>query len=101
MIQMAQVINEELLSITREIIGKEDAEEAMRIVILNFIDRRITECKEKIRSFQRKYGVSLEEFYKNLDLSWEQEENYMEWDFAVGELEMLEEHKEKLIEYGR
>ena len=42
--------------------------------------------------------MSLEEFYKNLDLSWEQEEDYMEWDFTVGELEMLENRKEKLIE---
>ena len=100
MIQMIQAINEELLNITKKVVGKEDVEDAMRIALLNFIDRRITECEEKIRGFRRKYRVSLEKLYENLDLSWEQEEDYMEWDFAVGELEMLEEYKEKLIEDG-
>ena len=54
-------------------ISKDEIKEYEKMKVLS----RLTLLKEKIALFQKKYGMSIEEFYKQLE---KKEEKFEEWD---------------------
>jgi len=53
---------EEMLSLTKEITMKENLDEALGIVLKDYLERKIADCKEEIKKYEAKYGMSFEEF---------------------------------------
>ena len=91
---------EEVLKLAQEITMKKTPEEAVKFMLVEYLEKKIAECEGTIRRFERKYGMNMKGFYEKLgvefDLSWEHEKDYMDWDWAVVELEDLKEKLEKL-----
>lgn len=99
-ISMAQ----EMVKMAQEITMKEAPEEALSIVLKSYLEQKIAEYEEKIRHFEKKYGIGIKEFYEKLgeefSLSWEHEKDYMDWDWATAGLKYLKEKLEKLETHG-
>ena len=97
-------LSEEILKIAREVTAREKPEEALTIILRRYIQGRIAECEEEIKKFESKYGMSIKDFYEKLGrdfpLTWEHERDYMDWDWAIAEIEELKERLKKLEKYG-
>ncbi len=95
---------QEMVKMAREITMKEAPEEALGIVLRSYLEQKIAECAEKIRCFEKKYGMNINDFYEKLgeefSLSWEHEKDYMDWDWATAKLEHLKGKLGKLETYG-
>lgn len=91
---------EEMLRIAEEITQKKTPEEAMRVVLMEYLEKKIAECKEEIQRFERKYGMDFEEFERRLgkefSLSYEHEMDYAKWGARLDELEDLEQRLRQL-----
>jgi hypothetical protein len=95
---------QEMVKLAQEITMKEAPEEALIVVLKTYLEQKIAECKEKIRKFEKKYGVDVETFYDKLGteipLSLDYEGDYLEWDFELAKLKSLEEKYKELESYG-
>jgi hypothetical protein len=95
---------QEMVKLAQEITMKEAPEEALSVVLKTYLEQKIAECKEKIRKFEKKYGVDVETFYDKLGteipLSLDYEGDYLEWDFELAKLKSLEEKYKGLESYG-
>ncbi len=101
---------EEMLTLTKEITMKESLEDALGIVLKDYLERRLADCKEEIKRYEAKYGMSFEEFEKRIrDKRFNEElekkygtiqveNDYFEWGGAVTDLQYL---KEKLGNLNR
>lgn len=87
---------EEMLKLFQEITMKKTPEEAMKLMIREYLEKKIAECKEEIEKFQRKYGMDFKEYERRLGrefrLSYEHEMDYARWGARLDELEDLEQH---------
>lgn len=87
---------EEMLKLVQEITMKKTPEEAMKLMIREYLEKKIAECKEEIEKFQRKYGMDFKEYERRLgrefSLSYEHEMDYARWGARLDELEDLEQH---------
>jgi transposase len=87
---------EEMLRLVQEITMKKTPEEAMKLMIREYLEKKIAECKEEIEKFQRKYGMDFKEYERRLgrefSLSYEHEMDYARWGARLDELEDLEQH---------
>ena len=95
---------QEMVKLAREITMKEAPAEALGIVLKTYLEQKIAECEDKIRRFEEKYCMNINDFYEKLGdefgLSWEHEKDYMDWDWATAKLELLKEKRGKLETYG-
>jgi hypothetical protein len=93
---------QEVVKMAQEITTKEAPEEALSIVLKTYLEQKIAECTERIKHFEKKYGMSFNDFYEKLgeefSLSWEHEEDYMDWEAATTNREYFKEAFEKLRE---
>jgi len=93
-------VSQELLKIIMEVTMREDIDEALTLMLGEYISRRISECREEIRRFEKKYGMRFEEFEEKLgvdfDLSHEHEMDYAMWGALLDELEELEKRLRQL-----
>ena len=64
-------------------------EEALKNLVLRHVQEQIDEAKQKIARFQRKYGISFEEWSESLasKATIEEEDDWMEWESARDMLE--------------
>lgn len=73
---------------------RDDVDEALTLVLGEYIVQRISECKADVKKFEEKYGMSFEEYEERLgvdiDLSHEHEMDYALWGALLDELEELE-----------
>jgi hypothetical protein len=94
---------QEIVKLAQEITMKEAPEEALGIVLKTYLEQKIAECREKIKRFEKKYGMNINDFYEKLDeefsLSWEHEKDYMDWEAATTNLRYFEETFKNLKEY--
>jgi len=95
---------EDVVKIAKEVTFREDEEEAVREVLIGYLEKRIADCKDKLARFESKYGMTLQDFEKKLGeelpLTWEHERDYIDWDCTLGELEYLMEKLEALKKHG-
>lgn len=99
---------EEMLSLTKEITMKKNLEEALGIVLKDYLERRIADCKEEVNKYEAKYGMSFEEFGKRIrDKRFNEElekkygtiqveNDYFDWGGALTDLQFLKEKLGKL-----
>ncbi|MCL0034966.1 hypothetical protein M1O19_01850 [Dehalococcoidia bacterium] len=72
------------------------SEEVLTAAFRKYLIAKSIELGAAIRSMERKFGVTIEEFEQRnlldkLGHSWEVEQDYYEWDRAITELKKLEE----------
>jgi len=82
-----------------------ELESKLRRLVENEIRRRLARYEWIDRVFQKKYGMTFEEFERNemvkkLGYSFEVENDYHEWDMAIDGIETLRRDLEELQAYG-
>lgn len=87
------------MRLLRRLTGK-PGPEALREILLAYLNSRIRELKARVEEFESKYGMGFEEFRekmgKGLPLDWEHERDGMEWEEAVTLLKYYLEMGRKL-----
>ncbi len=96
------MVERKLLEVAKELTGRERGEEALAEIVKTYVKHKLEEWQEKVKRFEEKYGMPFEEFEerlgRELDLSWEHERDYMDWDWALTELRRLERWRKELSE---
>lgn len=97
-------MTKEMLKLAQEITMRKNPEEALSVVLKSYLERRIEECKREIKKFEKKYGMSFEDYKDKLGeefpLSYEHEKDYMNWEAAITEYRILNEHFKKIESHG-
>jgi len=77
-------------------------EEAIKALALSQIEREIKELRERIAAFERKYGMTFEEFtnYLRNRATMVEEMDWEEWDDARKKLEIREKALEAIRQYA-
>ena len=77
-------------------------EEAIRALALSQIEREIKELRERIEAFEKKYGMTFEEFtvYLRNRATMEEEMDWEEWDDTRRKLEVRERTLEAIRNYA-
>ena len=91
-----QVIAEDINRIVNHLVEEGDFEIKIRKILENEIRRRLAQYEVIDRTFQKKYGMSIEQFEKERIVqkkgySFEVESDYHDWDAAVDTIESLQE----------
>ncbi len=91
-----QVIAEDINRIVNHLVEEGDFEIKIRKILENEIRRRLAQYEVIDRTFQKKYGMSIEQFEKERIVqkkgySFEVESDYHDWDAAVDTIETLQE----------
>ncbi len=77
--EIASVVGEEYITISGDLLKKILEEKICEL------EKIVIEAKQKIRIFESKYGMSLEEFEKKMEkgefLDWQSHNDYIEWYF--------------------
>jgi hypothetical protein len=99
-----QVMQTDILNLVKDITGKDDFNEALEVVLIDYIEQKLHIHREKVVQLESKYGMGFKEFEQKLGrelaLSWEHERDYMEWDWALAEIAALQELQQKVRQYG-
>ena len=95
------VIGENVYNIINHLVKEGDLNSKIRKILEKEIRRRIKEYDLIDRGFQKKYGMSLDEFekkevIKQKGYSFEVESDYDDWDAAVDAVKTLKEDLKKL-----
>lgn len=90
----------ELIEMAKEATMKKTGEEAVKTLLAEHIKRRIDQCREEVRRYELKYGVSFSQYEKllgeKIPLTYEHEKDYMRWGALLDEIEELEKMQRKL-----
>ena len=91
-----QVIAEDINRIVNHLVEEGDFEIKIRKILENEIRRRLAQYEIIDRTFQKKYGMNIEQFEKERMVqkkgySFEVESDYHDWDAAVDTMESLQE----------
>ena len=93
-------MSEDMLKIAQEITVKKTPEEAVRLVLVEYLNKKIAECRGEIQGFERRYGMDFREYERRLgkefSLSYEHEMDYARWGARLDELDYLERRLGKL-----
>ena len=99
---------EDIAKLAQEVTMKKTAEEALITILKNYLEKKITECEDEIRIYEKKYGMNFEEFEKKIkDIKFltklekkygtiEVENDYFNWSGTVTDIQYLREKLEKL-----
>ncbi len=95
------VIGKDVYNIINHLVKEGDINSKIRKILEKEIRRRITEYELIDKGFQKKYGMSLEEFekkevIKQKGYSFEVESDHDDWDAAVDAVKTLKEYLKKL-----
>jgi hypothetical protein len=91
----------ETVRLIQQLEPREDIDVALRQMLENEVRRRLSSYELTDRMFQRKYGMTLEEFeasgmVEKRNYSFEVENDHQEWDQAVDGIKTLREVLQKL-----
>ena len=78
----------------------EDSKEALKEVILEWLDSKISKMEEKVRGFERKYGMEFKEFdnrIKRKGASFEEEDDWMDWGDYIELLKSLKKYRRDIL----
>lgn len=99
---------QDLLRLAKEVTMKESTEEAINVVLKDYLDRRMAECEKEMRRYEKKHGMSFEEFERRIsDREFNEklqkkygviqvENDYFDWSGAVTDFYYFKERAEKL-----
>ena len=77
--EIASIVGEEYITVSGDLLKKILEEKICEL------EKIVIEAKQKIRIFESKYGMSLEEFEKKMEkgefLDWQSHNDYIEWYF--------------------
>lgn len=93
---MRTTIATETVRLIQQLEPREDIDVALRQMLENEVRRRLSSYELTDRMFQRKYGMTLEEFeasgmVEKRNYSFEVENDHQEWDQAVDGIKTLRE----------
>lgn len=100
-----ETITEKTTKILGLLIPQGDTDSKVRKIIVDDLKRKLTEFQLIDHRFQKKYGMTLDEFekrnvIKEKDFSFEVESDYHEWDSAIDAIKTLKTYLEDLIKEG-
>jgi len=78
----------------------EDSKEALKEVILEWLDSKISKMGEKVRGVERKYGMEFKEFdnrIKRKGASFEEEDDWMDWGDYIELLKSLKKYRRDIL----
>ena len=91
-------------NILRKLTGQSRPDVALSLAIKDLVRLRVKEAKERIKSFENKYGMAFPEFEQACDngrikdpFSYEVEKDDFEWEAAITELAALEEISQWIV----
>jgi len=91
---------EEIMQLARKVVSKASDEDVLKTLLISYLERRVDECRRKIKDFELKYGMNFEEFERRLSvdfpLTYEHEMDYARWGALLDEVEELEKLLRKL-----
>lgn len=100
---------QDLVKMAKEVTMKSTPEEALSATLKAYIEQKISDCRAKIRRFERKYGMEYNEFDKSIrdkrfseKLEKERgaitvENDYFDWGGFVTELNYFTERLRELV----
>ena len=77
-----------------------DPDEALTSVVLEWIDIKISRMEERIRSFERKYGMDYGEFDKKIRAHgavFEEEDDWMDWGDTIDLVQQLKKNRGEVL----
>ena len=87
----------EIAKLACELTMKATIDEALPCLLDNYISERIANCKKEIKKFEKKYGMTFEEYEQKLGetipLFYEHEIDYGVWGAKIDELKELKKRK--------
>lgn len=100
-----ETITEKTTKILGLLIPQGDLDSKVRKIIIEDLKRKLTEFQLIDHRFQKKYGMTLDEFekqnvIKEKGFSFEVESDYHEWDSAIDTIKTLKAHLEDLTREG-
>lgn len=94
-----------ILDLAQELTGQPDPESAVGEALQTYLQEKIRRCRRVIARMEKKYGVSFEEFSRQLGtelpLSWEHERDFLTWEEALTNLRYFEERAHQLQAHAR
>jgi len=96
-------MSQELMKLVQEMTMKKSPEEALNVVIREYLEKKVAECTAEIQRYEKKYGLNFEEFRAKLndrDFEKKMEEkygearlhmDYIEWEGFTDSLTYLEQ----------
>ena len=94
----------EILKLAQEITGIQDSDKAIAVALESYLKQKIAEYREVVESLSKKYNMDFERFKEllgtQLELTWEHEKDYLEWEEAVTNLQIFEAALNELKAYG-
>lgn len=84
---------------------QKDPDIALGVSLAGYLDRKIEICEERIKGFEKKYGMKLKEYEKKLgkefELSYDHEKDYLEWEGFITNLKYFRELRQKVSQYAQ
>jgi hypothetical protein len=78
----------------------QDPDEALDEVVAERLDVKRSKIEERVREFERKYGVEYPEFdarIRSKGASFEEEDDWIDWGDYIGLLESLRVHRRGML----
>ncbi len=96
-------LNATLIEILKIIEPAKTLEQSLAKILKNQAEEKLRQVHSLIKYFQRRYGMSAEEFYeariKDKKHSWEDEDTYFDWVTAQQQIKELQVEIQKLEEF--
>lgn len=78
----------------------EDSEKALNSVVFEWLDNKAAKLEEKVKEFERKYGMEFMEFDDRIKIkgaSFEEEDDWIDWGDYMELLESLKEYRRDVL----
>ncbi|KAF5430805.1 hypothetical protein C5S39_07045 [Candidatus Methanophagaceae archaeon] len=78
----------------------EDSEKALNNVVFEWLDSKAAKLEEKVKEFERKYGMEFMEFDDRIKIegaSFEEEDDWIDWGDYIELLESLKEYRRDVL----
>jgi hypothetical protein len=89
-----------LLELAQEVTGQPNPESAVQEALKTYLRQKIQRYRHVVARLERKYGLSFEEFSRQLGtelpLSWRYERDFLTWEEALTNLRYFEERAHHL-----
>lgn len=97
-------MNQELIKLAQDITMQKDPDLALSLTLIGYLEQKIEACEEQIKGFEKKYRMGFKEYEKKLgkelELSYEHEKDYLEWEGAITNLKYFRELRKKVSQYA-
>ena len=77
-----------------------DPKESLNLVVLEWLDFKVSELEEKVMAFERKYGMEFKEFdekIKKEGASFDEENDWIDWEDYIDLIEELRKYRRGVL----